>query len=102
MNYIEKLPISDIVLINNKDFEHKLNREIIQGLENQNKIADTIKYGLKISDHCPSKILILVYKDIYRIKEGFFKKTILFKEYFNEFESRSKVGKINFDWDNKE
>lgn len=102
MNYGDKLPISDIKLVNNNDFEHKLNRKIIQALENYNKVANTIKYGLIISEHFPSKLLVLVYKDLYRIKEGFFNKAILFKDYFNEFESKSKVGKIKFDWHNVE
>ena len=102
MNYIDKLPISDIKLANNKDFNHKLNKGIIQALENHTKIANSIKYGLKISEHFPPKVLILVYKDIYRIKEGFFNKAISFKDYFNELESKSKVGKIKFDWYNVE
>ncbi|WP_372744426.1 hypothetical protein [Lutibacter sp.] len=102
MNYGDKLPVSDIKLVNNNDFKHKLNRKIIQDLENHNKVANTVKYGLKISEHLPSKVLIMVYKDIYRLKEGFFNKAILFKEYFNEFENKSKVGKIKYEWHTEE
>jgi hypothetical protein len=102
MEYTNELPISDIKLGNNKAFENKLNKKIIQDLENYNKVSNAIKYGLKISEHSPSKVLILAYKDIYRLKEGFFNKAILFKEYFNEYEDNSRIGRIKFDWSNIE
>lgn len=102
MDLDKKLPISDIKLINNKNYNHRFNRIITQDLENYSQLANVSRYGLKIREYFPSKILIWVYKDIYRIKEGFFSKAILFKNYFEEFESKNKVGKIKFDWQNIE
>ncbi|AOW20595.1 hypothetical protein [Urechidicola croceus] len=102
MNYSSKLPVSDIKLMDNKEFENNLNKTIIKAIENHTKVCNSISYGLKISEYFPHKVLILVYKDIFRLKEGFFSKAVLFKEYFNEFESKSKIGKVKFDWDSEE
>lgn len=95
MNY--KNIISDIWLMNSDKYKTKLNKEIEKVFPDWAQISNALGKTLPFVDFNIDKVLIDVYKDIYRIDKEF-TKAVYFKERFNNIKTNNKIGKAQMEY----
>lgn len=89
--------VSDLMFVNSKKFNTKLNKKIIEIFELESEISNKIGSNPIYLKFPIYMVLSRVYKDLYKI-EKYFDKAISFKEYFLEMEDDSKVGTMKIEY----
>ncbi|WP_445748853.1 hypothetical protein [Polaribacter sp.] len=86
--------ISNLWLVNSAEYGTKLNKDLRENFPNSSEVSNALGVSFPFIEFNIDKVLIDVYKDIYRIEKKF-KKSIEFKEWFEEIKKNNTIGEGN-------